>query len=98
MEEENIYEIDYSNQFKKDYKKYKTNEKTLLKIIETIKLLQAGGVKNIPANMKPHQLKGDYKGYLECHIKPDLLLIWLQYDEEKKKIILVRLGSHSELF
>lgn len=94
----NVYEIDYSSQFKKDYKKYKNNKKSILKIAEAIKLLQEGGVNNIPANMKPHLLKGDYKGYLECHILPDLLLIWLQYDEEKKKIVLVRLGSHSELF
>ena len=48
--------------------------------------------------MKAHTLIGNYKGHLECHIESDLLIIWLQYDKETKRIILVRLGSHSELF
>lgn len=48
--------------------------------------------------MKPHKLTGNYSGYFECHIEPDLLIIWLQYDEERKEIYLVRLGSHAELF
>lgn len=47
--------------------------------------------------MKPHILIGQYKGCWECHIKPDFLLIWKQNDE-KKIIVLYRLGSHSELF
>lgn len=57
-----------------------------------------GGVDNIPQSMKPHFLIGNYQGYLEYDIESDLLIIWLQYDEENKKIVLVRLGSHSELF
>ena len=48
--------------------------------------------------MRPHPLTGNYNGHLECHIESDLLIIWIQYDEEEKKIILTRLGSHSELF
>jgi mRNA interferase YafQ len=47
------------------------------------------------ANFRAHKLAGEYKGYEECHLKPDLLLIYLRID---KKLILVRLGSHSELF
>ena len=48
--------------------------------------------------MRPHKLTGNYKGHLECHILPNLLIIWLQYDEEQNEIYLVRVGSHSELF
>ena len=91
INEENKYKITYTTQFKKDYKKYKKKEEKLSKILEI------GGVSNIPKSMKPHFLTGNYKGYLECHIESDLLIIWLQYDDEKN-IILVRLGSHSELF
>lgn len=40
-------------------------------------------------------LTGDYKGYMECHIKGDFLLIWFHTDTDE--INLVRLGSHSEL-
>ncbi|MBP3221249.1 MAG: type II toxin-antitoxin system YafQ family toxin [Neisseriaceae bacterium] len=43
-----------------------------------------------------HDLKGDWKGYRECHIQPDLLLI---YKKQNGNIIqLTRIGSHSELF
>lgn len=97
MQEES-YVIIPSNQFKKDYKKYSTNTKRTEKIEKTLLLLKEGGVKNIPPSMKPHFLKGNFSGHLECHIEPDLLLIWLEYNEDTKEIYLVRLGSHSELF
>jgi mRNA interferase YafQ len=42
-----------------------------------------------------HQLTGDWKNYRDCHIKPDLILIYQQPDEGTLR--LVRLGSHSEL-
>ena len=51
----------------------------------------------MPIENKPHPLTGNYKACLECHIEPDFLLIWKQYDEEKL-IVLERIGSHSELF
>ena len=41
-------------------------------------------------------LKGAYKGYMECHIESDLLLIW--FDPNTDIIELVRIGSYSELF
>lgn len=43
-----------------------------------------------------HDLKGNWKGHRECHIKPDLLLIYKKRDDGI--IQLVRLGSHSELY
>ena len=55
-------------------------------------------MKQLPLYMKAHFLTGNYKGHLECHIEPDLLIIWLQYDDEQKRIVLTRLGSHAELF
>lgn len=50
----------------------------------------------LPEKYKPHKLVGDYAGFMECHIENDLLLIWL--DPEENIIKLVRLGTHSELF
>ncbi|MFA5302717.1 MAG: type II toxin-antitoxin system mRNA interferase toxin, RelE/StbE family, partial [Bacteroidales bacterium] len=43
-----------------------------------------------------HALKGEYDGTIECHIKSDFLLIWM--DAATNTIKLLRLGSHSELF
>jgi len=48
--------------------------------------------------MKPHTLIGNYKGAWECHIFPDLLLIWEQKYDPVNEIHLIRVGSHSELF
>ncbi len=42
-----------------------------------------------------HALKGKWKPFRECHIKSDILLVYLVQDDE---LILLRLGSHSELF
>ena len=43
-----------------------------------------------------HDLSGDWGGYRECHVKPDLLLIYCKPDADTRW--LARLGSHSELF
>jgi mRNA interferase YafQ len=47
------------------------------------------------SQFRDHPLKGGYAGCRECHLRPDLLLIYIQSATELK---LVRLGSHSELF
>jgi mRNA interferase YafQ len=62
-----------------------------------ILLLEDGGVEAIPVINKPHKLKGNYQGTLEAHIKPDLLIIWFQFNE-LNQIELARCGTHSDLF
>ena len=62
-----------------------------------LKILQKKGIDGIPLKMKPHKLRGVYKNDWECHIKPDLLIIWFQI-EKPKTITLIRIGTHSELF
>jgi mRNA interferase YafQ len=47
-------------------------------------------------NNRDHALSGDWMGYRDCHIKPDLLLIYRKPDANTLR--LARLGSHSELF
>lgn len=49
----------------------------------------------MPEKHHDHALTGNWAGFRECHIKPDLLLI---YSVENGEIELVRIGSHSELF
>jgi mRNA interferase YafQ len=44
-----------------------------------------------------HPLYGDYKGWLECHVEPDWLLIY-RIDKEKQKVVFHHTGSHSDLF
>ncbi|MDI9349297.1 MAG: type II toxin-antitoxin system YafQ family toxin [Candidatus Symbiobacter sp.] len=49
----------------------------------------------LPAKFHDHALKGKLRGFRECHLKPDLLLIYRKPDEHSLE--LTRLGSHSEL-
>lgn len=60
-----------------------------------IDLLCSGNA--LPVKYRDHSLTGEYSGYRECHIRPDLLLI---YKIEKKQIVLVLvdIGSHPQFF
>lgn len=89
-----MYELCYTARFKKDLKRYRSE---LPLIGDFLKGLQAEGRHELPVKTKDHQLKGEYRDNWECHLKPDLLIIWIQI-EEPKKITLVRIGSHAELF
>jgi mRNA interferase YafQ len=93
-----MYQIQYTGQFRKDLKlikKRSDNEFELLR--EMVKTLEFGGHSLIPSKHKPHILSGHYSKHWECHVLSDLLLIWRQNDSEKS-IILVRAGTHSDLF
>ena len=83
-----------TSQFKKDLKRYKHKQKVIDKLEEVLKYL-VNGIP-IPDENLPHPLTGDYKGYMECHVESDTLLIW--FDQETGIIKLIRFGSHSELF
>lgn len=83
-----------TSQFKKDLKRIQNNLKKIEGLEVVLKLLKETGT--LPLKYKPHFLQGNYKGYMECHIEGDFLLIWI--DESEDIIKLIRLGSHSELF
>jgi len=51
----------------------------------------------LPKENKPQKLSGNYKGFWECHIQPDWLLVWEQ-DDTIRLITLTRTGTHSDLF
>lgn len=88
------FKIKPTGQFKKDLKRYKYDQGKLDDLQKVLDCLEETGV--VPKDYKPHQLFGNYKGFLECHVQEDFLLIWI--DKEKPLIKLVRIGSHSELF
>jgi len=88
-----MYKIFRTSSFKKDYKKLDAKEKKLLKSVIT-KLANADVLEE---KFKDHSLIGNYLGCRECHIKPDLLLIY-RVDNDILELALVRVGSHSKLF
>ncbi|MDR2090518.1 MAG: type II toxin-antitoxin system YafQ family toxin [Clostridiales bacterium] len=88
-----MLEAIYSTQFKADYKKKQKQNKDLTKLtIIMDKLLNEVELDN---KQKELCLSGKYKGYKECHIEPDWLLI---YCSDETTVYFVRTGSHSELF
>ena len=90
--------IKRSSAFKRDYKRIKATPRHRKDVdpllSETLKLLLQD--KPLPEKRQDHELVGDWAGYRECHLKPDLLLIYQKPDAKILK--LARLGSHSELF
>ena len=89
-----MWVLKYTGQFKKDLKRYQNKPKRIENLMRVLTFLKETG--SVPEQYYPHILKGEYSGFMECHIKNDFLLIWI--DEESNQIRLTRLGSHSELF
>jgi len=90
-----MYSLRTTGQFEKDFKLCKRRGYKMELINSVILSLEQKGV--LESRFKPHKLTGNYKGFWECHIQPDWLLIWLQ-KETSKTITLARTGTHSDLF
>ena len=79
--------------FRKDLKRVQKRGKDIEKLKTVVRILSLGGL--LPPSYRDHSLIGKYKDFRECHIEPDWLLI---YRLTNKALILVRTGSHSDLF
>ena len=61
---------------------------------EVVKLLQNGEL--LPEKYKDHALTGNWKGFRDCHIQPDWILVYRVY-HNKLLLVLSRTGTHSDL-
>lgn len=88
--------IERTSQFKRDYKREvkEAHRQTLAVDFAAIASLLAND-QPLPARHRDHSLSGDWKDHRDCHIKPDLVLIYRKSVGDVLQ--LVRLGSHSEL-
>jgi mRNA interferase YafQ len=89
--------ISRTAKFKKDYKhESKGQHRATLDadLLAALSFLAAD--QSLPDRFQDHPLSGEYTDHRECHIKPDLLLIYKKPDDQTLR--LVRVGSHSELF
>lgn len=87
--------IERTTAFKRDYKREKRGQhRNLDEALGDVVQLLADD-KPLPERNRDHGLSGNWSDYRECHIKPDLLLI---YRKPEGTLQLIRLGSHSELF
>lgn len=90
-----MLKIEYTNKFKKDYKRILARHLNESLLDDVLSLLIEE--KPLPAKYRDHDLVGEYIGCRECHIQPDWLLIYRK-DKELLTLILTRTGSHSDLF
>lgn len=87
------YTIDFSNRYKSQHKKLSAQDAQ--KVDAVIKRLVNNEI--LEPKYSDHALKGNYVGFRECHIKPDLLLIY-QKQDEKLILYCFNVGTHSALF
>jgi mRNA interferase YafQ len=80
-------------QFRNDLKRQKQRGKNVEELIAAVELLAQDG--KLPAGYRPHKLSGEWKVVWECHIEPDWLLI---YAVTATEVLLIRTGTHSDLF
>ena len=89
------YKVKFTGQFRKELKRAKKQGKNIDKLFQIIGILAEK--KLLDAKYKDHALISSYKGFRECHIEPDWLLIYKYYDDILV-LSLSRLDSHLELF
>lgn len=88
--------IEHTGQFKRDYKREAkgqhraTLDDDLMPVVKALACDQP-----LEPRHRDHALTGDWKDHRDCHVKPDLVLIYRKPDDPVLQ--LVRLGSHSEL-
>ena len=90
-----MLKIQVSTKFRKDVKRIKKRGYNLSLLQDTLDKLCAKEL--LAPKYKDHALTGLYKGFRECHIQPDWLLIYA-IDEDKLILVASRTGSHSDLF
>lgn len=89
--------IDRPGSFKRDYKREAKGQHRASLDRELVPVLKALMTDQpLAPRYRDHDLTGDWIGYRECHLKPDLLLIYRKVGGNL--LILARLGSHSEIF
>ncbi len=78
--------------FLKDWKKLEKKHYKKQELLDVVQILRND---YIPAKYRDHALSGNYKGYRECHIRSNWLLI---YKTTETEIILIATGTHDDLF
>lgn len=90
-----MLELKTSTKFRKDYKRIKKRGYNLSLLQEVLDKLCAE--ETLEEKYRDHALTGSYKGFRECHIQPDWLLIYA-ISEEELILVASRTGTHADLF
>ena len=90
-----MYRIEVINKFKQSLKKLRKGGINLKPINDVINILSKGEI--LPTKYKNHPLRGNLKGYYDCHVLPDLVLIY-KIEKDRLVLILLDIDTHSNLF
>ena len=90
-----MYQVKFTQAFKKSYKRIKKRGLDISLLDEVIEKLRLG--QTLEEKYRDHELKGNFGGFRESHIKPDWLLIYL-IEDDILTLTLVDTGSHADLF
>ncbi|MDR0444433.1 MAG: type II toxin-antitoxin system YafQ family toxin [Treponema sp.] len=90
-----MLEYELKGSFDKDRKLMEKRRKDIRKLRDVMALLITE--QPLLPKHENHPLHGDYKGWWECHIEPDWLLIY-RIEKAARKVVFYRTGSHSDLF
>ena len=89
------YKIEYTSRFKKAYRRIKKRGYDINLLRAVIEILQNGNA--LPEKYKDHPLHSNWRGYRECHIQSDWLLIY-KYKNDELILSLTATVTHSDLF
>ncbi|EAH6134426.1 type II toxin-antitoxin system mRNA interferase toxin, RelE/StbE family [Campylobacter jejuni] len=87
------YQIKLANRVKKRFEKLNTKEQDIFEYVVN----KLANDEILEPKYKDHALKGNYIGFRECHIKPDLLLVYRKKDDILE-LYLASLGNHNNIF
>ncbi len=88
--------IKRSSRFKTSFKRIVKSNSFDREVFEYVIISLASDIP-LPSHYKDHQLQGKYKKLRECHISPDVLLIY-EKDEDYLLLTIIDIGTHSEMF
>lgn len=89
------YIVKFTSEFKRDYKLAVKRNLDVELLEKVISILAMG--ESLPDNCRDHRLSGNWKGYRECHILPDWLLVY-KIDGKILVLTLARTSTHADLF
>jgi len=90
-----MYKIRVSKRFDKSFDLCVKRGYDMSVIKEAMRLLEENG--ELPPEYKTHKLIGEYKGCLECHLKPNWVMIWEKHEKELI-MLMIDTGTHTDVF
>lgn len=91
-----MYSVQTTKNYERAFKRCVRRGLPMDKLDKVVKLLEATG--SLPQKYRPHKLSGFVGNNVwECHIQPDWILVWRQYDDELV-LLMLDTGTHADLF